>query len=342
MSLGYIGSKTKLLLFLKESIETYTGKSLSEIESFLDGFSGTGAVSNMMIKNHCKNVLSNDIQYYSFIVCSVLTDYNLNKDKLNKLIKELNEINCDNPCESDFIYYNYTPHDNCERMYFTNENGIKIDRIRKRINELIDVVTFQEYLYLIKLLLYATSKISNTSSTYGAYLKQFKEPAKKTLTLVPIKLNDTIDSNTYCFNQDISELLDSVEYTEVFYMDPPYNSRNYSTNYFLLETIAKYDNPQIKGKTGLRVDTSTDSKFCSKVKVKPEFIKILNKVKSKYIFISYNSESIVSKQDLIDILNVNFTNVTCYEKEYKRFKSNNNGEQNKTVQEYLFAGTNKI
>lgn len=340
MSLGYIGSKTKLLPFLKESIENYTSKSLSEIESFLDGFSGTGTVSNMMISN-CKKVISNDIQYYSFIVCSVLTDYNLNENKLQEIIKELNEINCDNPNESDFIYYNYTPNTNCERMYLTNENGIKVDRIRKRINELIDNLTFQEYHYLIKLLLYATSKVSNTSSTYGAYLKQFKPSAKKTLTIIPVKLI-TSECVTECFNKDISELLNTVEYTDIFYMDSPYNSRNYSTNYFLLETIAKYDNPQIKGKTGLRVDTSTNSKFCSKVKAKTEFEIVLNKVKSKFVFISYNSESIVSKQDIIKILNVNFTNVICYEKEYKRFKSNNNGDQNKTVQEFLFSGTNKV
>ena len=147
--------------------------------------------------------------------------------------------------------------------------------------------------------------------------------------------------NTKCYNLDISILLDTVEYTEVFYMDSPYNSRNYSTNYFLLENIAKYDNPEIKGKTGLRVDTSTNSKFCSKVKAKNEFQLVLSKVNSKYIFISYSNESIVSKKDLMTILDNLFTNVICYEKEYKRFKSNNNGEQHTTVQEYLFAATNK-
>ena len=331
MSLGYIGSKTKLLPFLKESMESYMCKSLQEIESFLDGFSGSGAVSNFMISEGCKKVVSNDIQYYSFIICSVLTNYNLDFVKLNGIIEELNTINCENPNESDFIYSNYTPTTNCERMYLTNENGIKVDRIRKRITELIDQLTFQEYHYLIKLLLYAVSKVSNTSSTYGAYLKQFKDSAKKKLMLSNnIKLNNS-GVVTKCYNFDISKLLETVEYTQVFYMDSPYNSRNYSTNYFLLENIAKYDNPEIKGKTGLRVDTSTNSKFCSKVQAKNEFKNVLSKVKSQYIFISYSSESIVSKQDLINILNTLFTNVHVYEKEYKRFKSNNNGKQNKTV-----------
>jgi adenine-specific DNA-methyltransferase len=39
---------------------------------------------------------------------------------------------------------------------------------------------------------------------------------------------------------------------DILYLDPPYNQRQYATNYHMLKTIAKYDNPIIHGKTGLR------------------------------------------------------------------------------------------
>lgn len=345
---SYIGSKSKLLLFLKQSMENYIEKNIKDIESFLDGFSGSGIVGYYMISEGINTVISNDIQYYSYIISSVLTKQNLNITKLHTIIDELNEYNLEtiNDSSKFFIYNNYTPIPNqCERMYLTNQNGLKVDYMRQRIETLYTIekcINQSEYYCLIKLLLYAVTKVSNTSSTYGAYLKSFKESAKKPLLLDKLlidKLNDNYGI-TKCYNTDIQRLLDSIEYTEVSYFDPPYNSRQYSSNYFLLENISKYDSPNIKGKTGLREDTSqTNSNFCSKVKVEIEFKTMINKVKSKYIFISYSSESILSKDQIITLLQQNFTNIKCYEFIHKRFKSNNNGQNITNVKEYLFAGT---
>jgi adenine-specific DNA-methyltransferase len=348
---SYLGSKTKLLVFLKQSIENYTGKDLKNIDSFLDGFSGSGIVGYYMISQGISKVISNDIQYYSYIISSILTKQNLNITKLYSIIDDLNQSNIileTSNDSSNFIYNNYTPIPNiCERMYLTNINGLKVDYIRQRIETLYTTdkyINKSEYYCLIKLLLYAVTKVSNTSSTYGAYLKKFKESAKKPLLLDKLlidKLNDNYVI-TKCYNKDIQELLDTVEYTEVSYFDPPYNGRQYSSNYFLLENISKYDSPNIKGKTGLREDTSTtNSNFCSKIKVENAFKTMINKVKSKYIFISYSSESILPKDQIIKLLENNFTNIKCYEFRHKRFKSNNNGENISYVKEYLFAGTKK-
>jgi adenine-specific DNA-methyltransferase len=46
------------------------------------------------------------------------------------------------------------------------------------------------------------------------------------------------------YNSDINELIKTTSH-DVVYLDPPYNERQYSANYHVLETIAKYDNPQI-------------------------------------------------------------------------------------------------
>lgn len=346
---SYIGAKGKLLIFLKNSIEHYTGKTLKDIDSFLDGFSGSGIVGYYMISNGINKVISNDIQHYSYIISSVLTKQNLDIPKLYILIDKLNncEINFDRNLDTNFIYNNYTPIENkCERMYLTNANGLKTDIIRQEIERLYQIdksINESEYHCLIKLLLYAVTKVSNTSSTYGAYLKKFKESAKKSLILDKTLIDKLNDNNciTKCYNKDIHNLLDTIEDTEVSYFDPPYNGRQYSSNYFLLETISKYDSPKIKGKTGLREDTaSTNSNFCSKIKVQNEFLKLINKVKSKYIFISYSSESILSKNQIIDLLKHRFTNIKCYEFIHKRFKSNNRGNNIPCVKEYLFCGTN--
>jgi adenine-specific DNA-methyltransferase len=351
-SFNYIGSKTKLLPFISESIQNYTQKELKDITSFFDAFSGSGSVSYHLIQNGCKHIISNDIQHYAYIISSILTKQNID---LPKIINIVSSINHDNSIltndtitnDKDFIYHNYTEGGNLKRMYFTKLNGLKIDRSRQKIQQLknTNYINDTEYRLLLKLLLYAVTSISNTASVYGAYLKKYKTCALKPLMLDIELLNQLPDHHIKhnFYNQDINLLLDDIDSKniEVCYIDSPYNTRSYNDNYHLLETISRYDYPQIKGKTGLRDDTSTKSNFCSKRNAKNEFNKILLKIKSKYIFISYSSESIVSKADMIDLLNINWTNIVCYEKEYQRFKSNTNCDQNKSVIEYLFAATLK-
>lgn len=341
-SFHYIGSKTKLLTFLKTNIESYTNKKLSNVESFGDLFSGTGIVGYFMISEGVKKVVSNDLQYYSYVVSSVVSKSELDIEKLKRIVDDLNSIDCTNQTDKDFIYTHYTPHNTCQRMFLTVQNGIKVDRIRQHLDVLKPELTTKEFNCLLKLLLYAVTKVSNTSATYGAYLKTFKEVSKKELMLDIELVNLLIDSDAIheAYNLHILDL-DIPELT-IVYCDPPYNSRRYDKNYDLLTTISKYDNPLIKGITGLRIESDSNGGcFCSKVTAKKEFENLFQKAKANFIFMSYSSEGILKKQEIMDLMSLSWTNVVCFEQEYKRFKSNKNCEQNKTVMEYLFAGTKK-
>lgn len=353
-SLSYIGSKMKLLDWIKDSIETYTNKKINEIRSFADLFSGTGVVGYYMMQKGINCVTSNDIQHYSYIVSSVWTQRNINIDKIKKIIEEFNEIEINEENiknlgidTSDFFIYNtYSPASEPKRMYFTKNNAIKIDIIRQEIEKRKGDLSIQEYNLLIKILLYASTKVGNISSTWGAYLKIFKKTALNPIVLDTSILDLLLESNNLkhtVYNKDIIHLLNENDFndTDIVYLDSPYNNRQYSSNYFVLEAISKYNSPEIKnGITGLLKETNEGSKiFCSKANAKKSFEKVLSKIKSKYVFISYSSDSIVSKDDMIKILELHWTNINCYIKEYKRFKSNNNGIQEATISEYLFAAT---
>jgi adenine-specific DNA-methyltransferase len=231
-------------------------------------------------------------------------------------------------------------------MYFTKDNALKIDIIRQEIEKRKNDLSIQEYNLLIKILLYASTKVGNISSTWGAYLKTFKKTALNQIVLDTSILNLLLEGDSVVhtvYNKDIIHLLNENDFndTDIVYLDSPYNNRQYSSNYFVLEAISKYNNPEIKnGITGLLKETNEGSKiFCSKINAKKSFVEVLSKIKSKYLFISYSSDSIVSKADMIEILKVHWTNIICYTKEYKRFKSNNNGEQEATIEEYLFSAT---
>ena len=114
-SFNYIGSKMKLLDFIKESIFDYTGKSsYKEIQSFADICSGTGVVTFDVIKGGCKNVLINDIQHYAYMVSSIWSKHNIDIKQLrlivettNKELSLMNENDLSNATDSYFIYQNY-------------------------------------------------------------------------------------------------------------------------------------------------------------------------------------------------------------------------------------------
>ena len=55
------------------------------------------------------------------------------------------------------------------------------------------------------------------------------------------------DNSHKVYKEDSNELIKKIE-GDILYLDPPYNQRQYSANYHLLNTIALYDNFEPKGK----------------------------------------------------------------------------------------------
>jgi adenine-specific DNA-methyltransferase len=130
-------------------------------------------------------------------------------------------------------------------MYFSDENAMKCDTIREQIEQWKEErkITEDEYYFLLACLLEAIDKVANTASVYGAFLKHLKKSAQKSLELQSVELFEN-DNEHKIFNEDINNLIQTTKH-DVVYLDPPYNHRQYSGNYHILETIAKYDNPQI-------------------------------------------------------------------------------------------------
>ncbi|KKR61841.1 MAG: Adenine-specific DNA methylase, partial [Parcubacteria group bacterium GW2011_GWA2_40_37] len=188
---------------------------------------------------------------------------------------------------------------------------------------------------LITSLLESTDKYANTASVYGAFLKKLKKTAQNSLILKPAQLIIN-DQEHEVFNEDINKISEKIQ-GDILYLDPPYNHRQYATNYHLLETIAKYDNPKIYGKTGLRDYQKEKSLYCSRSQVKKAFKDLILKAKAKYIFLSYNNEGLMTLDDIKEIMSLRgkYNNFT---KDYNRFKAdkteNRNYKADKTV-EYL-------
>ena len=329
--MNYIGSKFSILSYIDEVIEDFTEQKKNII--FCDIFAGTGVVSKYF-KEKGYNIISNDIQYFSYVLLKGLIE-NSEELKFEKLTKRhIDPFMCLNGLngKKGFIYKNYslggTKKKEYERQYFSDENAKKIDAIRIKIEKWRKrkTITENEYFYLLACLLEASDKVANTASVYEAFLKDLKKSAQKKIIINPLEL--VFKNKKYTiYNADSKDLIRKIK-GDILYIDPPYNSRRYDTNYHILETISLYDNPKIKGKTGLRVEDSKKSNYCIKNKAASELEDLIKNAKFKYILLSYNDEGIISSKEIKEIMS-KYGVYKRYEKRHKRFKSDSSREYKK-------------
>ncbi len=333
--LNYIGSKHQLYEFIKTSILDFTKYPSFENKVIGDLFSGTGIIS-YYLRNDKATVISNDTELYSNIIVNAMNNCVYNEfiqEKIDYINNSGNEIK-----KIGFITKNYAPYEDCVRMFYSIENAKMIDGIRFQIEEWKknNQITQNDYNFLLASLLVSADQYSNIPAVYGCYLKKFKDKALKSFVLKPIHKNmeKANAKNKTLFVSNESESMKS-ETFDIVYCDPPYNERQYSKNYFVLNMIALYENhPIVKGVTGIP-ENSYISPFCQKKSVKKAFEDMVENINSKYIFISYSSEGLISKSDFVKMLE-KYGKVSVYEKEYKRFKSfdyNTTGN----LMEYIFA-----
>lgn len=327
--MNYIGSKYSLLDFLHETISNKTGYKDGEKYIFADLFAGTGTVGAFYRELGCE-VISNDIQYYSYIINKHLIESDETIDK--SYIDYLNSLEG----VEGFVYNNYCIGSGSNRMYFTDENGKKCDAIRQEIESLYksEKINEKTYYYYLGSLINSIDKVANTASVYGAFLKKIKAAASKPLLLEPLKFNEGPVGKVY--NEDINKLVKNIS-GDVLYLDPPYNARQYCSNYHVLETIARYDNPVLTGVTGMRQAEEQKSEFCSKRTVEKAFDSLIKNAKFKYIFLSYNNEGLMSLQTIKSIMS-KYGKYSYEIKEYRRFKADKDENRNITANatvEYL-------
>lgn len=296
----YIGNKTNLLSMIYSVIKK------CKVSSVLDLFSGTGSVSNFLLERGYK-VTSNDILYFCYCLAK---GSQLQADK--ELLLYLNNIKVPSNRKECFIYNNYTQI--ADRMYFRKKNALKIDAIRLEIEKL--GINKNEYYYLISCLLAASNHVVNTTGTFDSFLKYWDNRAYSKIELK----SHSVYGKHKSLNLDYKKAL---EYnTDLVYADPPYNNRSYASCYHLLETIAKYDYPEIKGKTGIRVDTKNyKSDFCSKKSVENAFETLLRLVKSEYLVISYSTHGIMDSNILKEMCLDYAKKFKLIERDYRQYVS---------------------
>ena len=301
----YLGSKFRLIDFLTDTIRSR----VDQIGVFTDLFAGTGVVG-CAFRAHAAKIIANDLLYSNYVVNRVFlasAQDSVDLDRVGDLIEELNR----SAPVRGYAHANYSG------SYFTEENAARIDGIREAIEILAaqERCTPQERLILLASLLFAVDKAANTVGQYDAFLKHIEAAS-----LEGDQDRHLIDSNVYkplwlripaielagnganeVFNQDANQLIRRLD-TEVLYLDPPYNTRQYIDCYHVLENILRWDKPTLTGKTKKFQRDHLKSRYSRKNQAAAALQELIGQAQAEHIFLSYNNEGIIPEDTIREIL----------------------------------------
>lgn len=348
MGYRYIGSKEKLA----NDIINIMLENVPSAKSVIDLMAGTGNMS-LALRKRGFTVIASDMMTYSYhhLIVNLCLKEPPFFNSLVGTIKSL-EFNSTNnyPLVLSFLnnqkgvkgyfYKEFSPEGNPTsaskpRMYYTSENAQKIDALREIIlswhqKKLISDV---EHSLLIHNLIMDSNDIANIAGTYGHYLSHFVQRSTMPLVLRPWEFDTTPNITSHQIRKGHAEILAPNLEGDICYIDPPYIKRQYAANYHILETLARGDCPPAIGKSGLRPWRDQYSNFCSKIKIRDSFTKIITGVRTKHFFISYSEDGLLTLQQITEFLQ-EFGFVHVHTIEYKRFKSNNSSKT-RNIKEYL-------
>lgn len=271
----YIGSKTKLLSFI-DGILKDEGASYNSVA---DIFAGTGVVGSYF--NQRASVILNDTLESNYLAHQAfLGPEAINQPVLNDRIAYYNGLSLDELGDnyvSKHFADTYFSHANCKRIGFIRED---IEAFSKAagLNE-------RERAYLITSLLYAMDRIANTVGHYDAYRKTGDTSRKLELRNLLVSGHN---HNNKIYRSDANQLVHSLA-SDIVYIDPPYNSRQYSDSYHLLENIASWQKPPVLGVAKKMDRKHLKSKYSLK-SASSAFSDLIDNIgpSTKYILVSYN------------------------------------------------------
>ena len=310
----YIGNKHKLNDWIFSAIRQECRGS-----TFADIFAGTGAVSAHAMQ-HFSKVITNDFLHSNYAIYRAFFGKGRwNKNKIGDMIAEFNAIDGDS-CPPNYFS------DNFGGKYFSDRSARIIGHIRGEIERRESLLSRKEFYILVASLLYSADKIANTVGHYDAYFKKSRvHDAFVMRSIAPV---DAKTGDISIFRDDANLLAKKIS-ADVVYIDPPYNSRQYSRFYHVLETLTKWDQPRLYG-VALKPNAENMSEYC-RVGAKQAFARLVADIRAKYLAVSYNntyapksnsSRNKITLSDIKQILNAKGKTKTqsC---EYRHFNAGN-------------------
>ncbi len=266
----YIGGKSLLLEVIASSIPDYISR-----RSFCDIFAGTGVVGAAAFSDF-NSVILNDLLYSNEVIYKGF--FGKGSFSQTKLEEFRNDMSIR---ASKQVRHNYFS-SNFAGKYFSDASAKAIGMIRETIEENSYNFNQRERAIALSSLLYSSDRIANTVGHYEAFRKRTDEFKEFEFRLI----SPSRDLKAEIYRKDANLLAREIK-ADVVYIDPPYNSRQYSRFYHVLETLTKWDKPNLEG-VALKPPTENVSEYC-KVGAAQAFEDLIINLNTSLIIVSYNN-----------------------------------------------------
>lgn len=327
----YMGSKNKIIS------EIWRHLSKLEFESVLDSFAGSNVVG-YFLKTQGKKVITNDFMTFSYMTSKAIIENSTEQLNLED-VKFLLQKNKNN----GFIQNTFRD------IFFSEPENEFLDRVRQNISELDN--EYKCALALSALVRACVKKRSRGIFTFvGERYDDGRADMKKSIEEHFIEsiniFNNAVFDNGY---KNISHNKRSEEFStnaDLVYLDPPYFNPNSDNDYvrryhFVEGLVRNWEGITIQKHSIVKKFESYKSPFAKKDTVYTAFEDLFKKNKNSIIAISYSSNSLPTKAELIDMLSKYKSQVVVHEIDHTYSFGNQKhkiGNLNNKVKEYLFIG----
>lgn len=349
--LTYIGNKRALLGFIGKAAGRVRRRLGKDKLTIVDLFSGSGVVSRYF-KQFASYLLANDLEPYSEVTnrCYLANESEIDLAALRQLHTQLTNQLSDGPLRPGIIARNYAPQDDSairpgERVFYTTRNARYLDTARRLISEVPKELRH----FFIAPLLSEASVHANTSGVFKGFYKEartgvgkFGGSAANALTRIlgdinlPFPVFSRFDCPIRVCRQDANELVRTLSEFDLAYIDPPYNKHPYGSNYFMLNLLVEYREPEETSRiSGIPVNWRRSNYNKSRL-AEATFRDLVTNVNARYLLVSFNSEGFLDTDQITSILR-KIGSVEVLETTYNTFRGSRNLRNRSThVTEYLF------
>jgi len=242
----------------------------------------------------------NNLQNYRTIVCVLLYLESITIEQIQENYRCHYFYNTYTELGDNSFFHSLRGRDG-HRRFFTPENGERIDLIMNKIREWHQSQSIDGLCYglLISIVCESIEKISNTQGTFHAFQHdEYESRALNHLKLLLPPFDDVIATDNQHIigcQQDSLQFIHEVPEHKLLYVDPPYNFRQYTSYYFMLNLLSSYCDiidlrtyfANVQFVRGQNMDDDFDSTFCKSDLFIPSLIELLQNANTRYVVLSY-------------------------------------------------------
>lgn len=376
----YMGSKRKILNFVVDAInDSYRGGYVCDLfggTAILSGALGKfipmhsndiQEYSAILAKTYLENynwnhysikILDEIVSKAAIYVNNITTkysefDFSYSTDST---VEEFMHIEKEQQDLINYDFFDFSHHlfiKNYSGTYWSYGQCLWIDALRKVADDYKETPLYN---IILSSLMFAMSYNSQSTGHYAQYrdaksvssmedilIYRQKEILPYFISKFKIlqKFSGTTNLKHRVTSLDYLKCLEQIESNTLVYADPPYASVHYSRFYHALETLVKYDYPEVNYKGRYRKERH-QSPFCKKTEVKDAFAEMFNKIKIKKsnMVLSYSNTGMISLEELLKMAAQNFGqeyDISYKEVNYKHSTMGRRDDKSRNVQEYLIT-----